>query len=371
MGISSFLGAISLLGFVLFLVGVGMIVVASSQGREGNRGRGGVALAIIGVIIGLLFSVISQGVIVVEATQVAVVFNTLNGNLEPPRRSGTNIIVPIVQQAFIYDISQQQFSMSDRTTNNERVDDAAVVARSQDGQEIRVDVSVLFGIDPSGNNPNIVHQRWQNRYRNDFIQPTVRGLVRDAFSGYRASDIYGGARDAIANNITGELQTRMSEEGLILTDFVLRNITFSDEFSSSIERAQIAQQEAEQARLRVQQRQQEAEQARVVAQGERDAAIARAEGEAQSIILRAQAEAEALRLVSEQLAANPLLIQYQYIQTLGPNVSLAIIPSNSPFLFDLESFTANTDFTAPAVPESNLVLPTPTPLASSTPQPGS
>lgn len=152
---------------------------------------------------------------------------------------------------------------------------------------------------------------------------------------------------------------RMAEEGLTLTDLLVRDITFSPEYVASIERAQIAEQDAQQARFRVQQRVQEAEQARAVAQGERDANIARAEGEAQSIILRAQAEAEALRLVSQQIAANPALIQYQYIQQLADNINLALVPSNTPFLFDFDSIAGNADFIPPEVPESSLDLASP------------
>lgn len=41
--------------------------------------------------------------------------------------------------------------------------------------------------------------------------------------------------------------------------------------------------------------------------------------------------------MSEQIAANPSLIQYLYVQNLSDNVNIALVPSNSPFLFDFES----------------------------------
>jgi regulator of protease activity HflC (stomatin/prohibitin superfamily) len=161
---------------------------------------------------------------------------------------------------------------------------------------------------------------------------------------------------------------RLSQDGLMLSDLIIRNITFSAQYADAIEQAQVAAQEAQRARLVVQQRQQEAEQLRVQAQGQRDAEITRAEGQAQATVLQARAEAEALRLVSEQIAANPTLIQYQYIQTLADNIRLALVPSNSPFLFDFESIAANPDFVAPAVPESSEVIPmgTATPAAPET-----
>ncbi len=156
----------------------------------------------------------------------------------------------------------------------------------------------------------------------------------------------------------------------MLSDLIIRDITFSEQYANAIEQAQVANQEAQRARLVVQQRQQEAEQLRVQAEGERDAAISRAEGQAQSTVLQARAEAEALRLVSEQIAANPTLIQYQYIQTLADNIRLALVPSDSPFLFDFNSVAADPDFTAPEVPDSTdlqLTNPSLTPTPEATP----
>lgn len=364
MGISSLVGTLSLIGFLAFLGGVALVVLSASQGRPV---RGGVLLAVIGVVAGILFSVISQGILVVQPNEVAVVFNTLSGELGTPLKQGTHIIVPVVQQYTIYPIEQQQYTMSGSTTEGARTGNDAVRARTRDGQEVGLDVTVLYGIDPD--KANIVHTRWQNRYAEDFVRPTVRGLVRDVVSGFAAQDIYGTERTTMEDQIQSLLATRMDAEGLKLTDLLVRDITFSDQFSQSIENAQIAQQEAERARLVVQQREQEAAQARAVAEGERDAAITRAQGDAQSIILKAQAEAEALRLVSEQIAANPSLIQYQYIQSLSDNVRLALIPSNSPFLFDFNSLAAaNPDFVAPDVPtpEGLQSFPTSTPEPTTT-----
>lgn len=349
--LGSLLGIISLLGFLGFLAGVGLVVVSVSQGRPI---RGGIVLAVLGIIVGILFSVASQGILIVQPQEAAVVFNVLSGELEePPRRQGTSIVIPLVQEYTLYPIQQQQYTMSGIPTEGQVQANDAVRARTIDGQEIFLDITVIYNIDPA--QVNLVHTRWQNRYQDDFIRPTVRGVVREQVTNFRAEEIYGERRSELEERIQEEMNTRMAEQGLSLTDLLIRDITFSEEFTNSIERKQIAEQAAQEAAFRVQQEEQEAERVRVRARGEADAAISAAEGEARSIILRAQAEAEALRLVSEQLAANPLLIQYQYIQNLSDNVSLALIPSNSPFLFDFNSLSdlpePNTNFTAPTVPE--------------------
>ena len=358
MSVGTLFGFIALLGVGALIGGIALAVLAASQGRPV---RNGVVLAIAGVLIAVLGGILAQGILVVQPTERAVVFNTLSGALETPRGPGTNIIIPVVQQSTLYDMSQKQYTMSGQANEGARSGDDAVRARTIDGQEVNMDITVLYSIDPE--QVNTVHQRWQNRYEDDFIRPTTRGFVRDIVSSYRAEDIYGEKRGEMETRIQELLTTRMAEEGLMLSDLLVRDINFSQQFTQAIEEAQIAEQEANRARLRVQQIQQEAEQARAQAEGQRDANIARAEGEAQSIVLRAQAEAEGLRLVSEQIAANPALIQYQYIQQLAPNVRLITVPSNSPFLFDLESLaqTGDADFTAPAVPDAQLIVPTPTP----------
>jgi regulator of protease activity HflC (stomatin/prohibitin superfamily) len=359
MGIGSLLGALSVLGFLAFLGGIALVVLAASQGRPV---RNGIALAVVGIIVGLVFSGISQGILIVQPTQVAVIVNTVNGELDPiPRRGGTHIILPVIQQPFQYPLEQQTVTMGGATN---AADDGAVVARSSDGQEVRLDVSIIYSVNPT--EVNTLHLNWQNRYPDQFVVPQARGIVRDAVSSFEADEIYAGGREALSDTAAERLRTRMAAEGLTLSDLIIRDITFSEQYSEAIEQAQVAAQEAQRARLIVQQREQEADQLRAEAAGERDAAVTRAEGRAQATILQARAEAEALRLVSEQIAANPTLIQYQYIQTLADNIRLALVPSNSPFLFDFESIAANPDFTAPEVPESSdLVIPTAEPTPGS------
>lgn len=352
MGIGGLLGLVAAFGFGAFLLGVALIVVNVSQARPI---RTLIPLAVAGLVAGIGFSFVSSGLIVVEPQQVAVVFNTLSGSLDTPRRAGTHIVIPVVQQVTLYPISFREYTMSGVSREGAMSGDDAVNVRTIDGQEVLLDVTAIYRIDPD--NVNIVHERWQNRYENELIRPLLRGFVRDAVSGYRAEAVYGVSRDAVQEKIETDLRARLAAEGFELTDVIVRNVTFSsEEFAQSIERVQIAERQAQEAEFRVQQEQQEAERIRVRADGARDAEIARAEGEAQGIRLLAEAQADALRLVSEQLAANPLLIQYEYIRNLADNVSLITVPSNSPFLFDLASLAETQAFNPAETPTA-----TPTP----------
>jgi regulator of protease activity HflC (stomatin/prohibitin superfamily) len=309
--------------------------------------RSGLLLAIVGIIAGLVFMVIGSGLLEVGPTEVAVVFNQLTGNLEEPRGSGISVILPGVQQVTKYPIGQQEYTMSGDPSEGARESFDAVPARSVDGQEVVMDVTILFRIDPS--KVNQIHRDWSSSpggYGESLIRPQVRSVVRDVVSGFQAEEIYGAGRTEMQTGIEEGLRTQIEARGFFLNNVLVRNITFSEEFADAIEQKQIAEQNLEKSRT-------QAEQNRTEAKGRADAVIETARGDAESTLVRARANAEALRLVSEQIAANPNLIQYVYIQTLADNIRLAIIPSNTPFLFNADTFTQLApDFVPPAIPET-------------------
>jgi regulator of protease activity HflC (stomatin/prohibitin superfamily) len=242
--------------------------------------------------------------------------------------------VPFFETVVRYPISRQLYTMT-IAEGGTPADDLEVTARTSDGQEVFIDGSVIFSVDPE--RVIEVHIAWKSRYSTELVRPQARGIIRDAASQYGVEQIVTSQRDAFKDRIQTELARKLADNGLILVDFVLRNITFSPEYAASVEQKQIAEQQAQQAALVVEQRRQEAEQARQTAQGQADAAVIAAEGRAQARLLEAEAEARALELIAAALAGNPDLITYTYVQKLGPGVQVMLVPNDNPFLLPLPS----------------------------------
>ena len=211
--------------------------------------------------------------------------------------------------------------------------DDSIVARTSDGQEVRIDASVIFSIDPA--QVVDVHIEWQNRYIDGLVRPQLRGIARDSAARYGVEDIYSIKRDDLATEIEDALRITLNDNGLILDDFVLRNITFTAEYAAVIEQKQIAEQEVQRQAFVVKQREQEAEQLRQTSKGEADAAVIASEGKAKAILVEAAAQAEALRQLGEALKTSPDLLQYTYVQELSDDVEIMLLPANSPYLFNL------------------------------------
>jgi len=223
--------------------------------------------------------------------------------------------------------------------------DDSIQVRTKDGQMVYVDATVIYSINPA--HAVSLYKTWRNGYEEGLVRPQSRGVIRDVSSQFGVEEIVSSRRAEMEKLITDQLATIFEENDLILQDFVLRNIRFSDEYAQAVEQKQIAEQQAQQAKFVVEQKKQEAEQARQTAQGTADAMVISAKGQADSRLIQAEAEAKALQMIADVIKSNPNLLQYEYIQKLSPNVQMMLVPSNAPFI--LPQFGSGTT-TVPTAP---------------------
>jgi regulator of protease activity HflC (stomatin/prohibitin superfamily) len=259
------------------------------------------------------------------------------GYREQTLQPGLRWVIPFAENVRLYSISRQTYTMSAAATEGNVGGDDSIRARTKDGQEVFIDASVIYGIDPEKVIP--LHITWQDRYQDEVVRPLARGIIRDMASQYGVEEIVSSKRVELEDKITTELAAKMGENDLLLVDFVLRDIHFSEEYAAAVEQKQIAEQLALQAQFVVAQKKQEAEQARQVAQGQADAVVIQAKGAAQARTIQAGAEAQALELINAALEGHPDLLTYQYITKLAPNVQVMFLPNNAPFIFPLPETT--------------------------------
>lgn len=323
------------LGSFTWIILVAVLVITAVRASRRQPTKGLFTALMVVFIFAILMTTLGAGLVFIEPYETGVVVTILSqtGMRADPLPSGLHWIAPFVERVERYPTSIQTFTMARTDSENETEGELSVEARTSDGQRIWVDSSVIYQIDPSV--VTTIHKEWQHRYQNDLILPQSRGIIRDAVSQYRVDEVLSSKRFDMAAQITEELRNVMSENGLTLIDFVLRDITFTEEYAQSIEQKQIAEQQALQAKFVVEQKKQEAEQARQVAQGQADAVVIKAKGEAEARVLQAEAEAKANDLIAASLAGRPELLMYLYISKLAPNIQVMFLPSDTPFLFPL------------------------------------
>ncbi|NPA93347.1 MAG: hypothetical protein GXO56_06680 [Chloroflexi bacterium] len=287
----------------------------------------------------VVVTTVAAGLVFVPPQERGVVISAIapDGYRKEALTPGLHWIIPYAEYVVYYPISKQTYTMSSTPTEGAVEGDDSIQARTADGQLVYMDASVIFSIDPA--RVVEVHIAWQDRYAHELVRPLVRGVIRDAVSQFRIEEVISTKRFDLEQMIAENLAQRLADNGLILEDFVLRNIAFTEEYAQAIEQKQIAEQRALQAKFVVEQKKQEAEQARQVAQGQADAAVIKAKGDAEARVIQAKAEAEALQLIADVLRENPELLTYQYIEKLAPGIQVMLVPNDAPYMLPLPEMT--------------------------------
>jgi len=358
MNVASFVRLAASIAWVAF---IGVIVIAVVRASRGKPVKALTTMIIVLGIGALLLSIAGAGLVFLQPEERGVVISAIapGGYRSQALDPGLHWIIPFFENVVTYPIKKQTYTMSIMPTEGQIVGDDSISARTADGQEIFVDASVIFAIDPA----QVVqlHVIWQERYINDLVRPLARGIIRDVVSQYRVEEVVSTKRADMTKQISTAMKEQLLNNGVIMDNFILRNITFSPEYAASVEQKQIAEQLAQQAKLIVEQRKQEAEQARQQAQGLADSAVIRAKGDADARLIQADAEARALEFIAAALQDNPDLLTYQYITKLAPGIQVMLVPSNTPYLLPLPTME-------PSVPSQVLPpTPLPTPVPTTTP----
>ncbi len=322
---------------LLWLVVVGLIVMAVMRASRGQNVKGLTTGIVIAILLAGVITTVSSGLVFILPEERGVVISAIapKGYREQALTPGLRWIIPYFESVERYKISRQTYTMSIAPMEGQVQGDDSVAGRTSDGQEVLLDASVIFAIDPT----QVVrlHIDWQKRYVLELVRPVSRGVMRDAVAQFAIAEVYSTRRAEMTQKIEDELSIKLSENGLILVDFVLRNVQFSAEYAASVEQKQIAEQQAQQAKFVVEQRKQEADQARETARGRADAQVIDAKGAADARVIQAEAEKEALSLIAEALADYPDLLTYQYINNLSPNIKVMLVPNETPYLLPLPS----------------------------------
>jgi regulator of protease activity HflC (stomatin/prohibitin superfamily) len=334
MNISSLLQGVASFAWLGF-AGVIVLIFIRASRKESVKGLS--SLVIILLVAAILLTTVGAGLVFLQANEYGVVISAFSpkGYREVALTPGLHWIIPFVESVQKYSIARQTYTMSSAGSEGQVQGDDAIQARTKDGQQIFIDASVIYAVDPT--QLIQLHTVWQNRYEENVVRPISRAAIRDAVSQFGVEELVSTKRAELEAAIRDEIQKGLNTNNIIMVDFLLRNIRFSDEYAAAVEQKQIAEQQAQQAKFVVESKKQEAEQARQTAQGQADAAVIASKGAAEARLIQAEAEAKANQLLSASLT--PTLLQYQYILKLAPGVQTIFVPSGNQFILPLPSTT--------------------------------
>ena len=153
-------------------------------------------------------------------------------------------------------------------------------------------------------------------YEENLIVPATHEVLKSVCAQYTAEELIS-KRAESSDKMRDELDAKLSEIGISVTDFNIIDFDFSDEFISAVESKQVAEQLKKKAAT-------ENETAIAQAEREKQVAIKQSEAQAQSMLIAAQAEADAIKLAADAEAyrleqVNSQLTEKTILNTLAEN----------------------------------------------------
>ena len=306
------------------LYGLGRRALARESGSSGRAGVG--RLIVLGSIGGfaVLFVglVLTRSVHFVDAGHVGIVkqFGDITGQENPgavwiaPWQDLDEVNVQIQSDTFVMD---------------ERKQAGTGAAVSRDSQPIFAVVTLNYRVDPG----NIIdlYKQTGGHYKERLIDPRVPQTFKSVTARYKAIEVAAN-RERIRRETQQSLDRQLAQDSIHVTDFLVENIDFTDEFAHAVEETQIAEQRVKQEQARVQIEKKKAQQQ-----------IERARGKAQGNLIESRAQATANRLLAGSLSDR--VVHFKAIEKLGPNVTTILLPSGSNFLLPSSVFNRAADGT--------------------------
>lgn len=287
------------------------------------QGKPGVTLRLVGigilVIIGLIVVFSSYTIIGPGHRGVVIRFGRVE---EIVLGEGFHLILPpVVRQVVQIDVRTKKL-------------EADASAASSDLQAMTVSGVLNYHLDPT--RVNKLYQEVGPGYESIIIIPALQEAIKAATAQYRIDSILR-ERAIIKESIAETLAARLGANHIIVDEFSMANVEFSEEFNTAIEQKQVAEQAALQKQYELQSAEKDVEITLARAAGEKKAAVIAAEGRAEARMLEAQAEAEALRIIAEQLEGNPELIRYEWATQLSPSITTVLLPAGQDIILDAKS----------------------------------
>ena len=145
------------------------------------------------------------------------------------------------------------------------------------------------------------------------VVPRVNQFFKDETVKYRSIDVAPN-REQIRHNVTQRLADALRNDSITVSDLLIDDIDFDPKFKASIERKQIASQDAL------------AEEQRILgAKHIASQKVEEARGAGEAILIKATKQAEANMKLTNSISPN--LINYMSVEKLSPNIQVMMIPS--------------------------------------------
>jgi regulator of protease activity HflC (stomatin/prohibitin superfamily) len=227
------------------------------------------------------------------STEVGVRVNKLTGideTIYAP--GGTYFFMPLVNDWYTFSMQTQALAMTRATGNGQRDEQDDVEFKTRDGNDVGVDVTVLYRIDPQ----QAIHilkavAVSDEDLREKVVRPLSRALVRDALNGLTSEEIYTDKKFKAGQEAVDTLNAALKAYGVACENITLGDHRFHPKYQEAIVNKKVYDQSVNTNRS-----------AKEAAQGAWVAALEKTRGDVDQQIAQEQGAAQRAKLAADAYA---------------------------------------------------------------------
>ncbi len=234
------------------------------------------------------------------ATEVGIRIGKLFGADEVVTPGKMVIAIPLLHDWYVYDTRTQNLEMKLADGMNDELE-----FKTKDGNDIGVDVTVLYHIDPQ-QAPRVLRQvaSSTDELELSVVRPLARSIPRDSLNELSSEEFYDSdLRAAKEAQALEHLAAALSPYGVVCERVVLGNYRFHDKYQEAIDAKKVADQAVNKNRSAAEAAVKEWERELETTRGQVGQVIAAERGKAQQAHMQADAYFEARKLEADAILA--------------------------------------------------------------------
>jgi len=203
------------LATLAWIVTVGLLILVLSRAARNRPMKKGAMIVIVAAVLSILFTTVSSGLVFIKPEERGVVISAVapKGYREEILQPGLRWVIPFAENVVRYPIGRENYTMSIAPSEGQIAGDDSITARTADGQEIFVDASIIYSVEPS--QVIQVHIYWKDTYVEGLIRPLSRGVIRDVVSQYKVEEVVTTKRLEMAEQFRTQMTEKLAANGLI------------------------------------------------------------------------------------------------------------------------------------------------------------
>lgn len=234
---------------------------------------------------------LASAIVVVPSGMAGIRVSQTSGTRPGTLYPGVHLITPLVDSVVLYDSRDQVLTTSTTKTGDKKAEPFTV--QSREGLIMGLAITVRYKLD--ARRLDFIHSNLPQPVEKEIVPPVVSSVFRELAPNYTVREVFATKREEIRGKAAERITRKLSEDGIIVKEVMLRDIELPEEYARGLEGLLLKEQEDEGLTVETDMKAKQVKIAELEAEAAKVGQVKQAEGAAQVHVLQAKSDADAMQ----------------------------------------------------------------------------